>query len=327
MSSSSKRTADHLDGDQPPPKKIHPFFTKERHVEPSTAAFQWLEPLGPTGSCLYAVNLHPTLSTKVAAFDLDGTIIKSDFSESWEWWRTLVPTKLRDVVKDGYTLVIISNQALKPQAIRTWKTKISRIAAAKLDELTEVTPIVDKSSSFFVGDAAGRQYAGNKRDFSSTDRKWAHNVGITFFTPEEYFLNLPPHKNFTLPGFNVASLPSDRSKPPFADNTNRNVATRKFYINIGKALDIPVRCFYFTAPLDLAWHNNLYRAYNLPPSVAATEPQRTLIPFSAFVSFRDNFEEPALDEGFDEIKTVNWVFNGSEQDRTHWSMWLQIDGK
>jgi bifunctional polynucleotide phosphatase/kinase len=42
----------------------------------------------------------------------------------------------------------------------------------------------DKSASFFVGDAAGRQYTSNKSDFSSTDRKWALNVGIPFFTPE-----------------------------------------------------------------------------------------------------------------------------------------------
>jgi hypothetical protein len=37
----------------------------------------------------------------------------------------------------------------------------------------------DKEASFFVGDAAGR--AG---DFAGTDRKWASNVGIQFFTPE-----------------------------------------------------------------------------------------------------------------------------------------------
>lgn len=35
-----------------------------------------------------------------------------------------------------------------------------------------------------MGDAAGRQYAGLKSDFSSTDRKWALNIGIPFFTPE-----------------------------------------------------------------------------------------------------------------------------------------------
>ena len=31
------------------------------------------------------------------------------------------------------------------------------------------------------------------------------------------------------------------------------------------------RCFVFTGSIELAWHNNLYRAFNLPPLVAANE--------------------------------------------------------
>ena len=42
-----------------------------------------------------------------------------------------------------------------------------------------LTGEIDKQSSFFVGDAAGR-----KDDFSGTDRKWALNVDIPFRTPE-----------------------------------------------------------------------------------------------------------------------------------------------
>jgi len=48
----------------------------------------------------------------------------------------------------------------------------------------KIFPPQDKTASFFVGDAAGRQYAGHRNDFSSTDRKWALNIGIPFFTPE-----------------------------------------------------------------------------------------------------------------------------------------------
>ena len=42
----------------------------------------------------------------------------------------------------------------------------------------------DLDASFFVGDAAGRQYKNKKPDFSSTDRKLALNIGISFKTPE-----------------------------------------------------------------------------------------------------------------------------------------------
>lgn len=43
--------------------------------------------------------------------------------------------------------------------------------------------------SFYCGDAAGRPAKGKrKKDFSDTDRKFAINIGIKFYTPEMYFL-------------------------------------------------------------------------------------------------------------------------------------------
>ncbi len=46
---------------------------------------------------------------------------------------------------------------------------------------------IDNSSSFFVGDAAGRD-----NDFSCSDRKFAANAKIDFKTPEEFFLGQLP---------------------------------------------------------------------------------------------------------------------------------------
>jgi len=372
------------------------------------------------------VHLAPRASSRVAAFDLDSTLIKFVRGGSrgnkkrattngleWEWWKAVVPQKLTEVHDSGYSVVVISNQNIKSAALTDWKKKIPLIAAAVPDlpfrifaatakdgyrkpmpgmwfELERIFAdegvTIDKNASYFVGDAAGRA-----DDYASTDRKLALNIGVQFYTPEEYFLKIPPapHK---LPGFHVSSLrespnssPATPVIPPdshteivvfvgppclgkstffrthFAsagyvhvnqdtlgsrpkcikaaeealregkscviDNTNRDVQTRKYYLDMAKRLQVPARCFSFQGSVELAWHNNLYRAFARPASVVAREPDRTLVPYTAIMGFADAYEAPSVKEGFAEVRDVPWVFEGSEEERRHWSMWLQIDGK
>ncbi|KAG1754169.1 polynucleotide kinase 3 phosphatase-domain-containing protein [Suillus lakei] len=379
--------------------KTHPFFTKPSASSSTTSSFQWLKPaLGPKRTCLHGINLIPQSAPKVAAFDLDGTVIKSNHKNrskeaalQWEWWRASVPVKLEELHQEGYSIILISNQALKQQHLDVWKKKIPLISAAlpsvpfrifaasakdgfrkpmpgMWDELERIFAVdgvqIDKDASFFVGDAAGRT-----NDFASTDRKWAINIDVPFYTPEEYFLQLPSAP-YTLPGFHVSSFPKlplldppaaqiipDAHRKHFApagythinqdtmgsrskcvkaaevaleagiscvvDNTNRDIATRKHYLDLAKKLKIPTRCIEFIGSTDLAWHNNLYRAY-VHPSI---ESRRDILPYVAFIGFKNHYEEPQLTEGFSEIIKVNWVFEGCEEERKRWSMRLQIDGK
>lgn len=53
---------------------------------------------------------------------------------------------------------------------------------------------IDLANSVFVGDAGGRLAYGkaSAKDFSCSDRNFAHNVGIAYKTPEEFFLDEPP---------------------------------------------------------------------------------------------------------------------------------------
>jgi len=446
-SPSVKRKRDHTDRSPesrqgaPRPEvkvpKLFPIFEKHGVVD-EERPFNWLTPsLGPKRSCLHGIHLVPNASSRVAAFDLDGTVIKSSFIQlgrsgskggggkrvmrkqanglEWEWWRTVVPQKMKEAHDSGFSVVLISNQNLKSVELAEWKKKIPLIAAAvpelpfrifaaiakdghrkpmpgmwfELERIFAKEGItIDKSASYYVGDAAGRA-----DDFASTDRKFALNVGVKFYTPEEYFLKIPPAP-YTLPGYDVSSvkedpqassesdvavLPSDprteivlfvgfpclgkstfyrkhfapagyvhvnqdtlgsrpkcikaaegalaAGKSCVIDNTNRDVQTREYYLDIAKRLQVPARCFLFRGSFELAWHNNLYRAYVIPASVADREPSRTALPYMALTSFADAYEAPSAEEGFGEVREIPWRFEGSEEERRHWSMWLQIDGK
>ncbi|KAJ7582486.1 polynucleotide kinase 3 phosphatase-domain-containing protein [Mycena floridula] len=426
MASSNKRPLV-----EPPPgsnksAKIHPFFTAKQAsaaTHSSSGHLKWLKPLG--GTCLHAVNLVPQSRSKLALFDLDDTLIKPDDSaRKWDWWTRSIPDKLNELHQEGFSIVLISNQAglarkssKSPKALDWQQVKIPSIAAAipdlpfrllaatakdgfrkpmigmwtELERIYKEDDIdIDKAASFVVGDAAGRPASdGRKKDFAGTDRMWAANVGITFHTPEEYFLSVPPQP-YKLEGFHVSSLaklplfapdsspllpkplkqeiilfvgypalgktsfyhkhlePAEyvhinqdilktrakciktvqevlqNNRSCVVDNTNRNIATRKFYVDVAKGLKVDIRCFHFTGSRDLAWHNNLYRAYNLPPSLVDSGPKRDVLPQVAFASFDKEFEEPTLAEGFTEVREINWVFQGTEEQEKYWSMWTWV---
>lgn len=74
---------------------------------------------------------------------------------------------------------------------------------------------IDLSSSMFIGDAGGRiaqlvtkpgsvKASSVAKDFSCSDRNLAHNIGITYKTPEEFFLGEEPRefsRDFDITGF------------------------------------------------------------------------------------------------------------------------------
>jgi bifunctional polynucleotide phosphatase/kinase len=66
---------------------------------------------------------------------------------------------------------------------------------------------IDLSKCLYIGDAAGRFKDGKKnKDFSCSDRKFAHNIGINFFTPEEFFLNEKETRKWEWGGFDSSKF-------------------------------------------------------------------------------------------------------------------------
>ena len=171
-------------------------------------------------------NIAKGSKAKIAAFDLDHTVVRPSGSKKfssgrndWEFMYTEVPDKLRALHDDGFQIVVFTNQAgidkghTNPDHVTgklmdignqvgvplqaflaakedLWRKPNTSIFEFFLKENGIKREDVDPAS-VYVGDAAGRPKdwrKGAKKDFSASDRMFAANIGLDFFTPEEYFL-------------------------------------------------------------------------------------------------------------------------------------------
>lgn len=155
-----------------------------------------------------------TSNSKIAAFDLDWTLIrpiKGRFSKNnkdWDFLPNRIST-LKTYVNDGYTIVIFSNQLSKGDKRNMLISKINNVLFSLANQdiypwvfvsvekdiyrkpntgmwqvLEQYINDINKNNSFYVGDAAGRP-----QDFNNTDKTFAENIGITFYVPEQIFPN------------------------------------------------------------------------------------------------------------------------------------------
>lgn len=76
----------------------------------------------------------------------------------------------------------------------------------------------DLTNSIYVGDAAGRKKTQTRpKDFSCSDRKFARNIGITFKTPEQFFLSEEESSPWEWTGFEPDSHISTNEVQSFSN--------------------------------------------------------------------------------------------------------------
>ena len=214
------------------------------------AGVEWREVAG--GKVLVRSETGGEGKEKIAAFDIDGTLITTMsgrvFPTDINDWKILyseVPGKLKQLVAEGYKLVFITNQAGIAKGkltVEQFQMKMTKLLArlgvptmvfASISDVgyyRKPRPgiwewlelrgnhgvVVDREKSFYCGDAAGRlvgHLPGRKKDFSCSDRLLASNLGVKFFTPEEFFLGHKPTKQFVTP-FSPQSLTSSALVDP-----------------------------------------------------------------------------------------------------------------
>ena len=176
---------------------------------------------------IYSINFSNIKSktVKIAGFDLDHTLIKPKktiYPKSVDDFELVFPNVayyLNNLIIDNYTIIIFSNQSSLNENIKkkniilgridtlfdmVRKPRFNVIISLKKDnyrkpntgmwdfieeKLKKNNLKLDKHNSFYVGDAAGRIRLNNKKkDFACSDRMFALNIKINFYTPEAYFL-------------------------------------------------------------------------------------------------------------------------------------------
>ena len=161
---------------------------------------------------LKVINPLSSYSKKIAAFDLDDTLINTKSGKKlakemtdWKLMNDKVKPKLQELVKKGYSIIIFTNQkgVGKSGKFSDFEDKIKAIKDELGINLTAYVSLkddynrkpfpgmfeyhtsqhpVDKTHSFYVGDAYSDVEA-----FSDSDYKFALNNKIPFYIADNYF--------------------------------------------------------------------------------------------------------------------------------------------
>lgn len=166
---------------------------------------------------IYNIN-NACYRKKMVGFDYDWTLVKPKNNKTfpkdiddWCWLYDTVPNKIKEYYEDNFMIVIFTNQSKiwkKKQIKKVLKSLKIPLTIVVATDKTVYKPCIDmfnelfsnykinKNQSFFVGDALGR-----KIDFSDSDKLFAQNIEIDYYSPEEIFCEI--NENFEIPNIEI----------------------------------------------------------------------------------------------------------------------------
>lgn len=201
-------------------KAVASFFKPASQKEPERLTWRIVNKslvIGKYAAELDESTISHAAPQKIAAFDLDDTLIKPNIRKTWTrsasgwtWWNSAIPTKLKELHRQGFIIVLFSNQStisLKDNPKLLQKDSVSLInfknqlgaVLQRLDLPISVYAatgqdiyrkprtgmwkemledhgldgfgLIDLDGSFYVGDAAGRDKTLTRaKDHACSDR-------------------------------------------------------------------------------------------------------------------------------------------------------------
>lgn len=149
---------------------------------------------------------------KIAAFDLDGTLIKTELNlnKKWEWIYPSIPIYMKKLYESGWNIVIFTNRKdagnspTKQQLLINRLTDIARTLDVPIDIFASIkddkyrkpgtgmwdlyVSLRGKKVGYFIGDAEGSDSPVEAYRWSDSDKQFAKNTGLIFTRPSDIFL-------------------------------------------------------------------------------------------------------------------------------------------
>ena len=130
------------------------------------ALFKWHASLGVSASCLHGTWKSPAGSSKIAAFDIDGTIIKTktgntfpSSKDDWKLWSANVKAKLKEAHDQGSAFALSCNESTLIQPVYSFA-----IVLLSNQGESDISAVTTSETDAKIQGTKGSERAGSRRN-------------------------------------------------------------------------------------------------------------------------------------------------------------------